>query len=117
LASRLDRCVRADDWVPCAFKIGGRVLCACQESRLPRCSPRNATGRAETLERDVLEDVRDPGEPEVRQCHDGVTLLGEKFRVPFLNAAFGAAEQDDTGEDGGRVRVEERPTRPSSCRR
>ena len=63
--------------------------------------------RAEILKRDVLEDVRDSGEPEVRQCHDGVTLLGDEFRVPFLDAAFGAAEQDDTGEDGGRVRVEE----------
>ena len=63
--------------------------------------------RAEILQRDVLEDVRDSGEPEVRQGHDGVTLLGDEFHVPFLDAAFGAAEQDDTGEDGGRVRVKE----------
>ena len=63
--------------------------------------------RGEILQRDVLEDVRDSGEPEVRQGHDGVTLIGDEFRVPFLDAAFGAAEQDDTGEDGGRVGVEE----------
>ena len=70
--------------------------------------------RAEILQRDVLEDVRDSGEPEVRQCYDGITLLGDEFRVPFL----AAASEPPSRMTPGRMVVgsgwKNRPTRPSS---